>query len=417
MLVTKSDSYVQAFRGKDRSYSGPLWTPSVTFSRDKSFNASRTRTTETQVPGWRRRIQRGENATTFLQGSIDQVKYVPGYAFRYLYDKSVDIAPDFGQSRWESTGPLFSSSGSVPSSVGNPLKIEANNEALRKFVTKVNELQSAFKGGVFVGELRESLDLLLHPAKNLRKRVDQYVKDARRNFRRSRGTPKVKKRILRDTWLEWSFGVQPLISDVKSGFEGLMLLNEEINEYASGLGRRIITTVSEESDQGVNSNVLSWTYQGRGISDYSIRYFGKVDVATNPGGWRYASDVFGFRWQEFVPTVWELIPYSFLVDYFTNIGDIITAYSTCRSALKWVARTEREELSLEFAGFKLNKLLLAQYQIRDEFFRPPQYKRSTKTVLRSTYIGALIPQFEIQLPGYGLKWLNIAALGKSRSIH
>jgi len=244
------------------------------------------------------------------------------------------------------------------------------------------------------------------------------VKDVRRGYRRTKGTPRTKKRYLRDTWLEWSFGVQPLISDIKSGYDALSSLNEDVNEYASGIGRRTNVTQTEQFGQGdvISSNVLSWTFQDRKSQDYSVRYFGKVNVKTNPGGWRFASDTFGFRWAEFVPTVWELIPYSFLVDYFTNIGDIITAYSTCSSALKWVARTEREELFVEYVGFKPNKLVLTQYQIREELFRPPTFRRSAKTVLRSTYVGSLIPQLEISLPGYGLKWLNMAALAKSRSI-
>jgi len=162
MFQTKSDTYVRRLQGYDKSWSGPTQVPAVSSPWSVSYSGGRTRTTETQTPGWRRRIAKGENATTYLSGSVDSINYVPGVFYRYLYDKSVDVAPSFGQSRWEITGPLSLNPGSLPASLPNSLKIQANNEALSHFITRVNELQSAFKGGVFLGELKESLDLVLH---------------------------------------------------------------------------------------------------------------------------------------------------------------------------------------------------------------------------------------------------------------
>jgi len=39
-------------------------------------------------------------------------------------------------------------------------------------------------------------------------------------------------------------------------------------------------------------------------------------------------NLFGFQPSEFLPTAWELLPWSFLADYFSNIGDCLTAWST-----------------------------------------------------------------------------------------
>jgi len=311
------------------------------------------------------------------------------------------------------------SSGTPPASVPNSLKIEADNAALSRYIKRINEVHSAFKGGTFLGELRESLHMVLRPGQIFRREIGFYVQDARRFLRKAKGKRlplRTRHRVLRDTWLEYSFGWKPLMSDVKSGFDALLSLNEDVNEFASGKAGRNVTTSSTQSGSGgtINSSVLSWSYEESQSSDYLVRYFGKANVKTMPGGWRLASQTFGFRLEEFLPTVWELIPYSFLVDYFTNIGDVIQAYSTLTSSVKWTAKTIRDERITEWVGFKLNKLGLPQYQIRNELFVPPTFSRSAKNVLRSNYVGSLVPQFEFQLPGFGLKWLNIAALAKMR---
>lgn len=416
-MPIKTDTYVRRLVQRDRSISGPMWLVTNDIISPTLISQGRTRDTDKQVVGWRKRIATGQNATTRLVANAETIQYQPGYAYRYLYDKSVDFAPAYGQSRWDSSGHLGSASSSLPSSLSAALKTQAENEAKSAFIKHALELQQKFSSGTFLGELRETLSMLRNPARSLRKRVDQYARDARRNFRRARGTPKARQRVLRDTWLEWSFGVQPLVSDVRSASEALASLRDVvIDDFASGIGRRQAITSSASIGQSINGNILSWDYSIRRVSDYSVRYYGKVAVPLSPEGKRLAGRTFGFDPHDFFPTVWELIPYSFLVDYFTNIGDIITCFSYNTASLRWVVRTEREELSAEAGGFRLRPNLLTQYVIRDELFRPPTFRRSYKAVNRQTYVGPLVPHFEFQLPGFGLKWLNIAALARHRRV-
>jgi hypothetical protein len=55
----------------------------------------------------------------------------------------------------------------------------------------------------------------------------------------------------------------------------------------------------------------------------------------------------GFDLRSFVPTVWELVPYSFIVDYFSNVGDCLMALGVDTSGVTGLWRTEITESTHE----------------------------------------------------------------------
>jgi len=56
--------------------------------------------------------------------------------------------------------------------------------------------------------------------------------------------------------------------------------------------------------------------------------------------------VLGFNLEEFVPTIWEIIPFSFVVDYFANVGEMLSLHTTDLSWVDWVNQSEQ----LDFLG-------------------------------------------------------------------
>jgi hypothetical protein len=383
---------------------------------------SRTRTTDIQQPGWRKRIIEGRNATTNLSGSKDSLDYRPGYAWRALYDASVAFPPLYGLSQYEVVGCLCNDPG-LPSGVDAATSSIVDNEAKARFIQAAVQAQNKCQGMVILGELGETLHQLRHPAEALRKGLNLYVKNVRRNLRKaatrgsSVGGRKIARRVMRETWLEWSFGAAPLAADVKSAAEALAALQDRAAEQSvSGFSKRIQVAQFAASRGGalVNTNILSWDYTQRQEAEYSKKYYGKVWIESSPEGKRLASQNFGFDFQNFFPTVWELIPYSFLVDYFTNIGAIIQCMSFVTARVRWVTQTTRSEVRCICEGFKLKPLTLTQYKIKGEDFTPPIYSRRNTVVQRTIYTGSLIPDFQGQIPGLSLRWLNIAALSDMR---
>jgi len=118
----------------------------------------------------------------------------------------------------------------------------------------------------------------------------------------------------------------------------------------------------------------------------------------------------------FVPTIWELVPWSFAADYFTNIGDILSSWSLWNADLAWSNKTTVTNVNIDRVSGGLNGITLAADQeivIRSkEPGRSSSYRRS---VVRGTSAGSLIPSLRFEIPGMSsLKWINLSALALSR---
>jgi len=112
-----------------------------------------------------------------------------------------------------------------------------------------------------------------------------------------------------------------------------------------------------------------------------------------------------------------LIPYSFLVDYFSNAGDIVYALSNPASSLAWCEKGTLEEASCEVSvqGCRLPVLQTGERYFGGGMNNAASGSASKRYVHRGPYNGSLMPSLQLQLPGFGLKWLNMAALAVTHS--
>jgi hypothetical protein len=153
------------------------------------------------------------------------------------------------------------------------------------------------------------------------------------------------------------------------------------------------------------------------INKSSIRYYGQL-ANTADNAVESDSKLFGFRWGELVPTAWELIPYSFLVDYFTNIGDVIDGYLARTTKMAWLAKTVRKEsraISIDHHAFKSeaeawpnsdNSTISVSFSARPSVLVRSAVDRNVSSMPT--------PEFRFELPGRTKQLLNISALAVSR---
>lgn len=361
------------------------------------------------VPGFREKLRDGIDATTSQLGVRTTAQLTPGHAVtRY----------NWGVQKWRIE---LNGSHNVNVSVppGDPVNIptaKANAAALGKFNQSLRNVRTAFEGGVFLGELGQTLRMIKNPAQGLRKLAD-VTREAAQQIRRGRFPTSIRERkiteALADLWLEAQFGWRPLMNDIKDGSEAL-------NQFAARRdnGTRRITgrgTAAEEATQDISSQhsfgVLRYMTHGRVVGNCSIIYRGAIRVeAKNP--LQMDPALIGFDLRSFVPTVWELIPYSFLIDYFSNIGDVITGWSNLGLRLAWSNKTvrtwyERTSWSSDFTP--------RDPSVTSVTFAPAKFVCSKVRTFRSVYSGTFVPDAQMEVPGLGsLKWANIAALIASR---
>lgn len=362
----------------------------------------------TEVLNWRNRVRRHISAVS--SRTITRTGYTGGYgSYRgeFLQNSSGGPVPRiierFGQVLYPSSWPT------LPSSWTN-----ADNQARMKFYKRAREAQTAFRSLTALGELRETLRMLRDPGRALRRGLDDYLKDVTKRSRRAKRSSL--RRIVAETWLEKAFGWAPFISDIKAAGEGL---NRRLNRFAGNYTNIYATGVTDESEFfGLVSTTvqpfLRIHFRSMANRSSSVRYYGQVrSVCENP----IEADMrlFGANWRELVPTAWELIPYSFLADYFSNIGEILDAWSFRKSDIAWAGRSvkllgihtlcEQPFISSSYtpsvvAGF-------VKWISRDAHV---SYFRAVKSsTVRNNIIPAL-PSLQLEIPGFNSKWINMSAL-------
>jgi hypothetical protein len=144
-----------------------------------------------------------------------------------------------------------------------------------------------------------------------------------------------------------------------------------------------------------------------------IRYRGAVKAqAATTASDRLAR--FGFTPSEFIPTAWEILPWSFLVDYFLNIGDLLSASVTDTSNVAWVNRSRvTKVIKTNYFGLDeqviRNTLVLPNYRIDSLTYSPGYYSWIVSSVGRSQQ-GVPTPTLTLTYPSSPGRLFNVAAL-------
>lgn len=285
---------------------------------------------------------------------------------------------------------------------------QARNDAFGRFWSQASSMES--RGSTFLGELRETVGMLRNPFQGTRKLLDGYFSTLRKNSKYIRRlTPQAKRRYLASQYLELQFGWIPLIQDTKDILDSAIRISNEV-ELAS---LRSYSEISSSSSTGTTlSPVVNYTQLYRSSR---TRQHARVTCRGAYKLTRYSEspiqavrDNLGLLPSGFIPTVWELIPYSFAIDYFANIGDIISAACTCRGNIAWSCTSQVIEESQETnysicTPAALSSVSLAGYAVG--YHSPAQRTRYRFT--RSA--GVPTPSFQVSLPGFKQS-LNLSAL-------
>lgn len=282
----------------------------------------------------------------------------------------------------------------------------AQNLTKRKLA---KHLSSKWKGLTFLGELRESLKMIRNPAESLRGLVMDYYKSMaskhNRALKRGRKSYNDFTKTIADSWLEHSFGWAPLIGDVSSGYDAFRAAAartpyETFKFNAKAEGKlRSYTFVS-------GSGHFNWR------DEVSVRDSSTCRIS---GAIRNSLDLscrlveeFGLWPAEVVPTAWELVPWSFLVDYFTNVGDVLDSWATFRRVnLAWCCQTDRQ-----MAVTRTRRVVYTNNpaSIKFVYSYPGSSDVLYKSVNRYKLTSLTPPSFEFKVKLSGVKLFNIASL-------
>lgn len=186
--------------------------------------------------------------------------------------------------------------------LGNRLLYRATADASRADIESM----------VMLGELKETLSMLFSPLKGLYRLLQRNPLP-----RIGRGLSVRKAgKSLSDWWLQMRFGIMPLLNDVAS----IQRLAESkmVREYSPIMHSRAVTMTQSESREsytGTLFNVPVWgdTYARTRSRVMACVYYNRFT-------WSKLERL-GLDWSQIPGAVWELVPFSFLVDRVVNVGE------------------------------------------------------------------------------------------------
>lgn len=387
------------------------------WSDSNSTIATATRTrTGTALPGWKKIIENMGNATTSMTAIYDTIRADRGnIGYDIFY-------PGAGTARYRTRGDLrlspFGLSGAKLPRPPTLIDTECDNRARQAFYSKLRKLQTQFQGQVFAGELRETLRMIKSPAKALRDGLFGYLEDLKRRKKRD---PRHWARAIGGTYLEHAFGWAPLANDIRDAYDAYKRITNRTGIHAISAGAVMMydRTSSLSGIPGANTTARI----GVGTYDFvkgfdllfeqhKVRYKG-LFVASRAATQRDDLKSVGLTFDEFIPSAWELLPWSWLLDYFLNIGDILNNNATSTADVRWVNRTSIRTTTWKGGGnldvSAIKAAVGAGQTVTVVSDSPGSFEVSRKEIVRSANTGIPAPTLQFQAPGAG-QLSNVAAL-------
>ena len=343
------------------------------------------------------------NATTPLNVVIDKVKYSGATISGRFRDTPT--------SKWREyivINPVIAAQYNVST---GPELLEATNECSSLFFKKLRDAQRAISGPTFVGELRQTLRMIKRPASSLRDYTISWANRTRKKTKGLKGKPLSK--ALTDSYLEYQFGVKPLLADTKAGAQAMArLLTGYRVTRVSAYAVREAASVTWRNETVYVFSDMNGDQVNRRTAVVAARAGLRAQAKSScEPSLNALLEVTGFNWSEFVPTAWELLPWSFLVDYFSNVGNVLTAVTTDVSQLAWYSRGTKYTRTLSWRP-KLKQKYDAFTSISEQFCGG--WETSRVEVTRTGVIQ--YPSLSFQIPGIG-QVANMAALWNSLRKH
>lgn len=383
-------------------------------------------------PGWREAVRRGDSATTVMTANEISVNN-PRKCFTDIRTRQLSGFPgNWSSTEWKGY-PLYA----IPntSTVPPALLSEVRNIALAKFLKHANDARSGSQFGETLGEWKETVRAVTNPLESLRRFVVGHVKRAKKRIKRDfpnshggrrRGGKKKSRsetialtEAIAGTYLEFTFGWIPLVKSVNEAVITLLDRNDQPKTVVvSGRGGRLFDGSDTEITSFTKDNIK--VYRNRkSYSEVSHRYRGCIQTGVVDGT-RSVAQSLGLIPERWIPTIWELIPYSFVIDYFVNVGDIIAAMSFRRSSIQWGTSTTKIQSVYDYSDFLTRDVappgywgVSKQLLRRDAWGGGAQIERTT--VSRSDILTAnLLPDVTFHMPYTNKAWVNMGAILTSK---
>jgi hypothetical protein len=315
------------------------------------------------------------------------------------------------------------------------------NAAKARFASKVKSFEQAWQSGSSIGELRKTIDGLRNPLKSLIRGVSGYVSLAGKRgksaisyaYANKAGSNRSRRTragialgdALTGTYLEFQFGMRPILFDMidaQKAYDRVVARTHVDLDRISATERWERTVSSDRDVTGSGLPVLVYDDELGGI------VLGRIStdrVVTVRGTLTYSGAIacdlinrsvrsqLGLMPADFLPTVWNLVPWSWALDTVSNVGDMLDCMSTSYGSLAWCNRALSVEADQVFQPGDFITVADDSPATWELLFKQStgSYTIKTRNYARTPYVPSLenmIPSLMFRLPSL-TGGLNLAA--------
>lgn len=293
----------------------------------------------------------------------------------------------------------------------------ASNQALERFNQNVNKAMSPVEGLVFLGELTETVKMFRRGALRIFTDTNAYL-----DMLRSISGTRKRLEYAASLWLEYAFGWMPLFNDLQSAAELLARIEPRIRPVR-GTAKVSTCTAGEnweilEPNTGDYKTSPGFNYITRTSTETSCIIKGAIKTSLLQPG--YNSSGIAERWglscRQFIPTIWELLPYSWIADYFSNLGAVLNGAFFDESVLAWKFRVRKSYREREFTVSKFQFPAtvkggsITQTHSLKSSSSSPGTSRAREEILDRDVPTGSTPSLTLRYPSFGSqKWANLGA--------
>jgi hypothetical protein len=360
-------------------------------------------------PDWRRRIRSLSNATSGLVRSWTRIHTSNGAVVYSARNNSNGVIATVSVS-----GDLLSWLLPVLGVESLDLDDNAVDETRSRMKRKFINVTSQWRSGTFFGQFEKTVQQFRHPAQGMRDLLaGRLAKLARRKYRNARDFLTAAE----DSYLELQFGWKPFARDMADASKALSNVRSDEAERCSASTDNVGAPPSSTSISTVNlpGTHIYFDYYMRGESRKIRQRLSGAAKAVLPHSVGGITSDAGLLPQEFLPTLWQITPWSFVVDYFTNVGNIIDSVSWWNTGQVYCSESFLSEIDESISATLRTDLFNSSWSGYTPLFCTGSlggWKRNEIVYSRSDFsLDGWFPRLHFNLPNLRQD-LNLSALEK-----
>lgn len=279
--------------------------------------ADMTRKVNQSNPDWRVKVVRRQAANTayfrsewtFKPGSFHGQAFTPNARGLPGGDPLIDVG---GGGMGFHYHPLTST---FP---GNRVDTSLKDIAVSRLRSKLAAHSKSMNVVVPLAELRELRGLVRGVAQLSSSMLTTLI-----DIKRTRGRSALK--WASDAWLSFQFGVKPMVGDVAAAAEAVASYLTATDHTVRLEASSPVITRQVSSIRGNYPSYFGTVHKEilQGVSRLSYRVVAGFHCPVSSGNDYRLDSQFGLSFQALPAVLWELTPYSWVVDYFTNVGEFL----------------------------------------------------------------------------------------------